>query len=80
MSKTAHIKRLIAAYPHPLQVNRDAHPRPHKVNVPYDYGYIPINKVGTFFLFLTEADRLDFAARYALKKRTIKQWPPAGYE
>ena len=80
MSRTDHFKLLIAKYPFPLQVNRDAHPKPHKIDVPYHYAYVPLPLVGRFFLFLTPQDRDDFAKRYALKKRTIKQWPPAGYE
>lgn len=79
MNRKTLAQHIINKYPYPLQVDRDAHPNPHKVQVPYDFGYLPINKVGKFYMFLTPQDRDDFVKRYALKKRTIKQWPPEKY-
>lgn len=79
MSRLAHFRRLIATYPIPLQVNKDRHPKPHNIEVPYHYAYVPLPLIGRFFLFLTEEDKNDFAKRYAIKHRTIKEWPPLKY-
>lgn len=76
MSYINHFKRLIAKYSFPLEVGRDIGPKPHQVDVPYHFAYVPLKRIGRFYLFHTREDRLDFAARYRLPLRIPRLWPP----
>ena len=70
MRRSQIIQSLKVKYPFHLAVSRNLAPKPHEVEVPYDFAYTPTAGAGAMYLFLTDSDRQHFASKYRLELRS----------